>query len=381
VKRVALRFRNDGKTIHVQVVGLSSEVLSALRDAALEDRDWNRILSMHVVDDRGAAENVEPAPPAMPAMLGSYSAIGEVLSFQPRFPLRPGMSYRAVFDPAPLAEFVVINPAVETGPFPKDPIESVMTMPSPPPSPPTTVVAVYPSADALPENQLKFYLHFSAPMGRGDSFRHVKLLRASGEEVPIPFLELEEELWDADLQRFTLIFEPGRVKRGVELREEMGPALVAGESYALVIDKEWRDASGKPLRREFRKQFRVTPLDTTQPDPKLWKVSPPQMGTRHAVVVEFNEPLDRAMLDRVIQVAGADGKLIAGEIEVDRGELRWRFTPDKPWPAGRYELVIAGTLEDLAGNSVGKLFEVAMPEGKPTTEKVAEEARVAFEVK
>src|SRR2546421_64758 len=47
---------------------------------------------------------------------------------------------------------------------------------------PTTVVAhVSPSADRLPENRLKFSLHFSAPMSRGGSYRHIKLLDGKGK--------------------------------------------------------------------------------------------------------------------------------------------------------------------------------------------------------
>ena len=36
----------------------------------------------------------------------------------------------------------------------------------------------------------------------------------------------------------------------------------------------------------------------------------------------------------------------------------WSFVPEKPWAAGRYSLVIDTTLEDLAGNSIGRPFEV-----------------------
>jgi hypothetical protein len=162
------------------------------------------------------------------------------------------------------------------------------------------------------------------------------------------------------------------------LREEIGPALVAGEEYELSVNGGWTDANGKPLAEAFRKRFRVAPQDTTQPDPKLWKVRPPRAGTRDALVVEFNEPLDRAMLERVIQVVSADDEEKLGQIEVSEQETRWRFTPDEPWSAGKHELVVAGVLEDLAGNSVGRKFEVRIDD---KDREVIKEFRVPIEVR
>ena len=51
---------------------------------------------------------------------------------------------------------------------------------------PTVVEAVYPTAERLPENQLKFYLHFSAPMSRGEAYRRVQLLDEKGKAVELP---------------------------------------------------------------------------------------------------------------------------------------------------------------------------------------------------
>ena len=63
-----------------------------------------------------------------------------------------------------------------------------------------------------------------------------------------PFLELDEELWSPDGTRFTLIFDPGRIKRGLKPREEVGPVLEAGKSYSLVIDRRLARRIGKPAR-------------------------------------------------------------------------------------------------------------------------------------
>ena len=44
-------------------------------------------------------------------------------------------------------------------------------------------------------------------------------------------------------------------------------------------------------------------------------------------------------------------------------ERRWKFIPVKPWPRGSGTLVIQTTIEDLAGNNIGKAFEVDLFEG------------------
>ena len=57
---------------------------------------------------------------------------------------------------------------------------------------------VYPSRAMLPENLLRLYIHFSAPMSRGEAYRRIRLLDATGKPVDDPFLELDEELWSRD---------------------------------------------------------------------------------------------------------------------------------------------------------------------------------------
>ena len=40
------------------------------------------------------------------------------------------------------------------------------------------------------------------------------------------------------------------------------------------------------------------------------------------------------------------------------GERRWLFTPKTAWQSGEYKLVAQTLLEDLAGNGIGRPFEV-----------------------
>ncbi len=54
------------------------------------------------------------------------------------------------------------------------------------------------------------------------------LLNEKGRKLDVPFLEVGEELWDPTGTRLTLLLDPGRIKRGLKPREDLGPILEAG---------------------------------------------------------------------------------------------------------------------------------------------------------
>jgi hypothetical protein len=269
-----------------------------------------------------------------PPMLGVYTVENGSLVFRPRFPLGAGVRARAVFHPPHGSA-----------------IEAVFEVPKADLTASTRVRRVYPSTDLLPDNQLKFYVFFSAPMRRGEAWLHIHLLDQKGAAVDLPFLE--QELWDRDYQRLTVLFDPGRIKRGLLPLQEAGPAIEEGKQYTLVVDRDWQDARGAPLQEEFRKPFRVGPADRTPPDPAQWRLSAPQAGTSDALVVDFPKPMDYALLLRLLDVSG-----VAGAVSVDRQETEWRFIPSQLWKPGEYRLVVDTALEDLAGNHIGQAFDV-----------------------
>jgi hypothetical protein len=330
---------------------------------------WTSFLTVRVVRDPPAQS--EPLPP----LWGSYQLAGDVVRFEPRFPMEPGVRYRAEFDPARLhAVVLALAPRRESSqPKARSAAKLVaeFALPAQSAQATTRVVEVDPTRAALPENLLRFYIHFSAPMSRGEAYRHIRLLDATGKPVDAPFLELNEELWSRDGTRFTLLFDPGRIKRGLKPREEVGPVLEAGKSYELVIDRDWPDAQGRLLTGGFRKSFRAGPPDETSPDPQNWIVRAPRADTREPLEVRFPEPLDRALLDRLIAVQAGTGKALPGQVSVAGEETIWRWTPLDPWQPGDYRLVVGTELEDVAGNSIARPFEVDLT--GPISERVTPE--------
>ena len=328
----------DKSPIAFEAAGLPAKHLAALTKLPADDEAWARTLSVYV------GKTIEAGKPAIG---GTYEVRGDVLRFTPSFPLKGGLSYRVeVFLPAPNRESAPSRH------------EKVFTLPAAPQPAPAKVTAVYPSAKVLPDNQLRFYLHFSAPMRLGEVYDHVRLLKEDGTPVNAPFLEIGEELWDTSRTRLTLLLDPGRVKRGLTPREMFGPVLETGGKYTLVVETGWKDASGQPLAAEFRKEFKAGPPNETALDHKAWKITPPAAGTRGPLTIAFTHPLDRALLERTITIASPAGTEIAGEVTVGKDERSWEFRPHQPWKGGKYELVVDTVLEDTAGNRIGRPFEV-----------------------
>jgi Big-like domain-containing protein len=323
--------------------------VSGINEAILQSRvDWKRVLVVYA--DPESSTNSSDLPP----MLGRYDTKSGLLSFEPQFALDPGITYRAEFHPGQL-------PGEHNRKA--HPIVSLFRLPAVRAVPTTIVRQVFPTSQTVPENLLKFYIHFSAPMSRGHIYEHIHLRSDGGLEVELPFLEIDEELWDPTMTRLTLFIDPGRIKRGVRPLEEIGPALEAGRNYSLVIDSELKDAVGNPLQAVFEKYFRVVAADRDPPDPAHWKVQTPQAATRVPLVVTFPEPMDQALAQRAIHVAKSSGDPVEGNVALQDQERQWVFTPADPWSPGAYRLVVPTTLEDLAGNNIGKPFEVDLFEG------------------
>jgi hypothetical protein len=326
----------ESPAAHVAVTGLSSDELAALSGNDLTAEQWPALLRVAVDAE---------APP----MLGSYAVADGVLKFIPAFPLDEGRQYHVRFDPSrvPGTDGVLRRPVVV----------AMVSRPASTAVPSTVVSRVYPTGDDVPENLLRMYVEFSGPMSRPSGIQHMKLLDDSGREITGAFLPLDYEFWSPDHTRFTAFLDPGRVKIGILPNKQMGRALNPGRTVTLVISAEWRDQYGLPLKEEFRRQLRVGPPDEQPLDTASWRIEAPAAARRDPLVVAFPEPLDHALLMRALGVT-RDGTSIEGDAAVEAAETRWTFTPREPWRAGTYQLLALDILEDLAGNQIGRAFEV-----------------------
>lgn len=320
---------DDGRAVRV-VATLPDERLTNLPVGEVSRRDGQQILQFAVLDDDGNAGR---------AMLGRYTREGQTLTFKPRHPLVVGRRYQASLTLGKLSRRIEYRVRART-----------LKTPS------ATVTEVYPTADTLPANTLKFYIHFSKPMRRGRAiFDRIRLLDSDGEVIPDPWRRTE--LWTVDDRRFTLWIHPGRVKQGVNLREELGPVLQPGHRYTLVIGSSLQDEDGRPLVKEFRRSFRTGAEDHSIIRPNEWRVSVPTEDSREPLCIDLHKPLDHALLLRCLEVRNQSGGVLAGEWKTEADDSVVLFQPESGWKTGDYQLVVDGILEDLAGNTPLRAFD------------------------
>jgi hypothetical protein len=331
----------DARQAVVEIVGLSRPDLAALSKINLTDDEWSAVLRVTVKDPQGEAGTTTPP------VAGRYH-VGKSVRFAPSFPLDPGREYEVVFETARLARAEIPRIAA---------VRAVVSMPRVERAPSTLVTAVYPSSASIPANQLRMYVEFSGPMGQQGGENHILLLDKSGREIVDAMLPLDTHLWNGDRTRYTVLFDPGRVKRDILPNRRMGRPLRPGETITLVVKADWPDATGTPLKSEFRRQYRVGPPEERPLDAAAWRIVAPAAGTRDPLRVTFPEPLDRALLQRALDVSRGDSA-VPGAPGIEGGEAAWTFTPREPWQAGSHAVVISPILEDRAGNRIGRAFEV-----------------------
>ena len=229
--------------------------------------------------------------------------------------------------------------------------------------PTASVAAIYPDVAQVPVNLLKIYVQFSEPMSEGRAERAVRVCRDdTGEPLDGVFVPMDPELWDPQRQRLTLLLDPARIKHGLVPNLEAGYPLIEGVPFRLFIDAEIRNARGQPLKAGAERRYEVGPEVRARIDPRQWRLSVPSAGTLEPLSVEFERPLDYALLQRCLWINGPQGAAVAGEGKCKEGERGWSFTPDSPWEAGRHQLVVERQLEDLAGNSPVRVFDRDMTE-------------------
>ena len=225
-------------------------------------------------------------------------------------------------------------------------------------SPSTTILGVYPSGPEIPLNLLKIYVYFSSKMSEGFASRHVEFRDASTSQViPDVFLPMEPELWDESRTRLTLLLDPGRIKRGLVPNMETGYPLNEGVSVAVTVDNSFQDSAGRNLVSGIRKEFNVGEASRLKVNHVLWKYTIPSIDSFDTFSINFDRPLDKALVENGLSIVDAKGRYVEGKSFADVGEKSWHLKPKYKWIANDYRLIINPLLEDLAGNSLVRVFD------------------------
>jgi hypothetical protein len=279
-------------------------------------------------------------------MAGRLVRDGGDACFVPRFPFVAGTTY------------CVAVGGVES---------AVIVAPRPDTAVTTEVLDIRPSSTAVPRNLLRLYVSFSDSMSEGYAAEHVRLLDDAGHPVEGALLPSEHELWDGARRRLTILLDPARIKRGLISHRQSGYPLRTGEAFRLVVDDGFRDASGRPLRVGFERRYEVGADERGRVEPEGWALTVPVAHSPAPLEVRFGRPLDHGLLARCLQVLDPEGRQVEGARRVGPEEQSWSLTPVEAWAPGPHQLFVDPALEDLAGNSVSRVFDrdLSRPEDVP----------------
>jgi len=322
----------------VLVSDLEPNVVRGLDSTIMGDL-ISSIFRVSVVQEEGPKDEI------LPEVSGRYQFVEDEIEFIPHFPFEQGVKYRASFDSRPLH-------GLESGEIASLEFSFSAELSAAP----TEVTGIFPSADLLPENLLRFYVCFSNAMHRGGAEKQIALLGFDATPVADALYRAPVELWNRSMTRLTVLLDPGRLKRWVGPNIALGPPLKTGYEYTLEIGSGMIDLYGRRLREGFRKKFRVEGPVRQHIAVENWQMRSPLMGTREPFVLTFPRPLDWALLFHAINIKSTESVPVVGRVAIDDCERNWSFTPTSPWAAQKYYVRVS-SLEDVCGNTVIAPFD------------------------
>lgn len=304
----------------------------------------------------------EPDKTLVP-VAGRWVVENDRLLFRPRYPFRQGLRFQVteVRDGAAGRTLWDFRIPRGGGPEPK-------------------LVEIRPSGGRWPANLLRVYLHFNRPMAQGEATRRIVIRDESGRTLIQPFLELDQELWDPEGRRLTLLFDPGRVKQGLKPREEDGAILEPGHRYTIEVQPGWPDSRGVPTEDRFEKTIEVEPPDEVPVAPRKWRIEPPKARSIDPLVVKFDQTVDTGIALRLIGILESGECPLDGKTEISADGLVWKFTPKVAWSPGLHFIEVDPALEDPSGNQVGRPFEIDAKSGGESLMKTVRPTRLTFVV-
>jgi hypothetical protein len=287
-----------------------------------------------------------PAAAALPPMAGQLIPDSAGLCFVPRFPFLDGTAYT-----------ITVNGAAA----------AVLTRARPGRPATTRVTVIHPTAAEVPCNLLRLYVWFSAPMSEGHAAARVRLADDTGSTITGALLPGEHELWDTSRRRLTILLDPARIKRGLPSHRDAGYPLRPGQTFHLIVDARFQDARGLPLREGAQRRYHVGGEERRHVNPASWVLTIPPAGTIQPLQIFFGRPLDHGLLARCLHVTGPGTQSVSGTARIGPHEQSWQLVPHRAWPPQPHQIHVDPILEDLAGNSVSRVFDrdLTHPQDQP----------------
>lgn len=300
-------------------------------------------------------ENKNQEYPNQLAIQGSYKVENNIIIFTPDFPFMEGQTY------------IVRTSNSDRNSAKFNYQDTSFFIPKKNKIPDARILKIYPSSEIIPENTLRFYIYFSTPMKREVALQHIRLIDENGKEDSHAFMKFKRELWSPDGKRLTLLFDPGRIKRGVSGNVEKGAALLVNKNYKLIISSTWTDVYNQTLRTSFAKPIAVSSAYRINIKTKDWEINSPKIASKESLVIKFDRIFDHALLQKMIVVKDENDEIINGEITISEYEKKWSFTPELIWKNTTIFIQVDSRLEDISGNNLQDLLDHTVEQGSKTT--------------
>ncbi len=317
----------------VRTTQLSEEAISQLKRIKLSKEEWSSLFNLKTKSTN-------------PPVLGTYSIQNDQIVFTPRFLPDPSVTYFVNFSYEALNQ--LLGKITGQGTF-----TETVQFASPEASNPR-VIRISPEISEIPMNVLRIYIHFSAPMSFQNPYDFIAIENDAGELLTEPFVIVPEGLWNIDRTRLTLLFHPGRIKRGVGPNMTHGNILEIGKSYSLKIHNSWKGSNGKELEKTFEKTFIVSNSLNEVIQYDQWKLNATK-GEMDQLLVKTLHPLDQPLSTRMLFIRTSAGQLIPSRVEFKNATeliIYWSNRPETD-----FELLIDPRLEDVCGNTPLNTFD------------------------
>ena len=125
-----------------------------------------------------------------------------------------------------------------------------------------------------------------------------------GADMPGALLPLDTDLWNGEHTRFTFLFDPGRVKRGILPESRDGPSAAARRHVHDRRPPRVAGRAGPAARLGVPQGLPRRPADRdARCRSTTWSVAAPAAGSREPLRLTFPSPLDHGLVQRALTVA------------------------------------------------------------------------------
>ena len=188
------------------------------------------------------------------------------------------------------------------------------------------------------------------------AFKDILIVDEEGVEKKMVWREKSN--WANDGKHLVLMVHPGRIKRGIDYMQQLGPLFEEGKKYTLIIPQSLKDKYGRPLGQEYKKTFTVSAPDRDIPVYKQSTFVAPQKNTKDTITLNFTEAIDYGTAYLGIGFFADDSKKVEGVVIPTNSDSQWGFVPTQKWQDKKYTITLNDYLADLASNHLTRKFEV-----------------------